>query len=64
MLSAIVVYIDRNNAGPGFYKLAIDLGLLPNTATTDDKLAFWSTQVRAVHERYARPRRQRGPRPA
>lgn len=64
MLSAIVVYIDRNDAGPGFYKLAIDLGLLPNTATADDMLAFWSAQVRAVHERYARPRRQRGPRPA
>lgn len=62
MLSAIVVYIDRNEAGPGFYKLATGLGLLPNTATVDDKLAFWTAQVRAVHERYARPPRKRGPR--
>jgi hypothetical protein len=51
MLSAIVAYLDRNDAGPGFYKLAVDLGLLSNTATADDKLASWSAQVRAVHER-------------
>lgn len=56
MLSAIVVYIDRNGAGPNFDRLAVHLGLLPNTATADDKLGFWSAQVRAVHERYARPR--------
>lgn len=59
MLSAIVAYIDRNDAGPGFYALAVQLGLLPNTATADDKLAFWSGQVGKVHERYARPRRRR-----
>ncbi|WP_228032316.1 hypothetical protein [Mycolicibacterium sp. P9-22] len=59
MLSAIVVYIDRNDAGTGFFKFAVDLGLLPKTATADDKLAFWSQQVKAVHDRYARPVRQR-----
>ena len=59
MLSAIVVYIDRNDAGSGFYALAVQLGLLQNTATADEKLAFWSTQVAKVHERYARPRRRR-----
>lgn len=64
MLSAIVVYLDRNDAGSGFYKLAVDLGLLPNTASADDKLAFWSKQVRAVHERWARPTRQRSIRPS
>lgn len=61
MLSAIVVYIDRNDAGPGFYNLAVELGLLPNTASGDEKLAFWSGQVAKVHEMYARlPRRRRG----
>lgn len=60
MLSAIVAYLDRNDAGPGFYALAVDLGLLPNTATADDKLAFWSGQVGKVHALYARPPRQRG----
>lgn len=59
MLSAIVVYLNRNDAGPGFYKLAVELGLLPNTATPEDKLQFWSAQVGKVHEKYARPARQR-----
>lgn len=59
MLSAIVAYIDRNDAGPGFYKLAMVLGLLANTATADDKLAFWTAQVARVHDRYARPVRRR-----
>lgn len=59
MLSAIVSYIGQNDPGPGFYKLAVELGLLANTATADDKLAFWSKQVNAVHDRYARPTRQR-----
>ncbi|WP_204354847.1 hypothetical protein [Mycolicibacterium llatzerense] len=59
MLSAIVAYIDRNDAGPGFYKLAVLLGLLPNTATADDKLEFWTAQVARVHDRYARPGRRR-----
>ena len=58
MLSAIVAYIDRN--GPGFYNLAVQLGLLPNTATADDKLVFWSGQVGKVHDLYARPRRGSG----
>lgn len=40
MLSAIVSYIGQNDPGPGFYKLAVELGLLPRTATGDDKLAF------------------------
>lgn len=58
MLSAIVAYIDRNDAGPGFYNLAVQLGVLPNTATQDDKLVFWSSQVGKVHDLYARPRRR------
>lgn len=58
MLSAIVSYIGQNDPGPGFYKFATELGLLPNTATADDRLAFWAKQVKAVHEQYARPGRQ------
>ena len=57
MLSAIVAYIDRNDAGPGFYSLAVHLGLLSNVATSDDKLMFWSSQVGKVHDLCARPRR-------
>ena len=58
MLSSIVVYIDRNDAGPGFYSLAVQLGLMANTATADDKLAFWSGQVGKVYDLYARPPRK------
>ena len=58
MLSAIVRYLDRNDAGTGFYNLAVQLGLLPNTATADDKLVFWSSQVAKVHDLYAQPRRR------
>lgn len=58
VLSAIVSYIGQNDPGPGFRSLATELGLLANTATADDKLAFWATQVKAVHEQYARPTRQ------
>src|SRR5262245_4085660 len=57
MLSAIVAYIDRNDAGPGFYNLAVQLGLLSNVATADDKLMFWSSQVGKIHNLYARPRK-------
>jgi hypothetical protein len=51
--------LDRNDAGPGFYALATDLGLLPNTATAEDKEAFWAGQVGKVHQLYARPPRKR-----
>src|SRR5258708_21899076 len=57
MLSAIVAYIDRNDAGPGFFSLAVQLGDLPSTATQDAKLLFRSTQVPTLHDLYARPRR-------
>lgn len=62
MFSAIVAYLNRNDAGPGFYKFATELGLLSNTASAEDKLEFWSRQVGKVHERYARPARRRGDR--
>ena len=57
MLSAVVLYIDGNDAGLGFYHLAVQLtgegrldpGLSAD-ASSDDKLRFWSDQVAAVHE--------------
>lgn len=59
MLSALVVYIDRNDAGPGFYKFGERLGLLAPGSDADQKLAFWSGQVEKAHAHYARPRRER-----
>lgn len=54
LISALVHYLDANDAGPGFYALAQRLGLLPPKASRNDKEAFWVGQVRAVHDRYRR----------
>jgi len=35
MISALVVYLDANDAGPGFYQLAQSKGLLPKGAPQD-----------------------------
>ncbi len=53
MLSALVRYIDMNDAGTGFYGLAADLGLLPRRVTSDAKLAFWTDQVKRLYAYYA-----------
>lgn len=53
MLSSIVVYLNANDAGPGFYKLATEMGLLPARPSADERLRFWIGQVRAVHDHYA-----------
>lgn len=55
MLSAVVLYVDGNDAGAGFYQLAVQLtkegrlapGLTAD-ASSDQKLAFWSGQVQAA----------------
>lgn len=57
MISALVIYLNENDAGPGFYKLAEHNGDLPQGATADERLQFWSGEVRRVHEYYRRPRR-------
>lgn len=58
MLSALVHYLDSNDAGPGFYALAQELGLLPRHASADTKWEFWLGQVSAVHDFYARNARR------
>lgn len=58
MASAIVLYLNRNDAGPGFFKKAQEVGLLSRRATEPERDRFWQEQVRAVHERYARPARR------
>jgi hypothetical protein len=57
MLSAIVIYLNENDAGGGFYDLAVQLGLVgPNPA---DWLEFWLRQVEQVHAVYVPQRRGR-----
>jgi hypothetical protein len=52
MLSALVIYLNENDAGTGFYGLASDLGLLPRNASLDQKLDFWQAQVQGAFARY------------
>jgi hypothetical protein len=53
MISALVSYLDANDAGSGFYGYAQDLGMLPRNASAMQKLEFWAGQVKALHEHYA-----------
>ncbi|MER5820926.1 hypothetical protein [Streptomyces mirabilis] len=52
MLSALVNYLDTNDAGPGFYQLAKELQLLPMSASKDEKFSFWIKQMKQLYERY------------
>jgi hypothetical protein len=55
MISALVVYIDGNDAGSGFYKLAQDLGELPpGTLSPRVKEEFWVGQVKALYAYYGK----------
>jgi hypothetical protein len=49
MLSALVIYKDRTQAGRGFFGLARQLGFaIGSSAAAED--AFWAATVRAVHQ--------------
>jgi hypothetical protein len=52
-ISALVQYLDANDAGPGFYTLARSKGL-PVPATSADRHLFWAGHVGRVHQHYAR----------
>jgi hypothetical protein len=55
MISTLVIYLDGNDAGSGFYKLAQDLGdLPPGTLSSRAKETFWVGQVKSLHARYRR----------
>jgi len=51
MVSSIVLYLDANDAGTGFYKLAKQLGLLTDNSK---RLEFWTDQVNSVFDFYHR----------
>lgn len=55
MLSALVLYLNGNTPGSGFFRLAVNMSLLATGATEDEKLAFWSQQMKAVFRAYGRP---------
>lgn len=59
MISSIVLYLNENDAGSGFFTKAVELGLLAPNATRDDRQDLWVEQVRAVQEYYRARRRNR-----
>jgi hypothetical protein len=53
MISALVIYLDGNDAGTGFYRLAQDLGeLAPGTLSARVKEQFWVSQVKKIYAYY------------
>jgi hypothetical protein len=53
MITALVSYLNENDAGPGFFAYAQRVGLLRSGATADERLEFWASQVRASHDHYS-----------
>ncbi|MFD1152021.1 hypothetical protein [Saccharothrix hoggarensis] len=60
LISALVQYIDANDAGSGFYALARAKGL-PVPSNAGDRQLFWAGHVGALHRHYARPGPRRRP---
>ncbi|GAA1658143.1 hypothetical protein ACFQY4_17325 [Catellatospora bangladeshensis] len=54
MISALVIYLNGNDAGSGFYALAQQLGELPQRATATAKEEFWIGQVKALYAYYGK----------
>jgi hypothetical protein len=54
MLSALVKYLNENDPGPGFYRLAKNRGYM---AQDEDNLSFWASQLNVVFAHYRRPRK-------
>lgn len=52
MISAIVLYLNDNDAGPGFYSFAQDLGALARGATKQQRWDFWVKEVTRVYDAY------------
>jgi hypothetical protein len=56
-ISALVTYLDANDAGTRFYAFAQELGELPRNASAQARLEFWVGQVNALYQHYS-PRSQ------
>ncbi len=53
MIPALVMYLDGNGPGPGFFNLAQQWKLLPKNASDARKQEFFLKEVADVHEHYA-----------
>ncbi|QGV82864.1 hypothetical protein EIZ62_25830 [Streptomyces ficellus] len=56
MLSALVCYLNANNAGPGFYALAQERELLGRGASALAREKFWLDQLQELYARHGRRR--------
>lgn len=56
MLSSLVIYLDANDAGPGFYALAQEMGLLRRGASKAAKDEFWVGEFNKVVQHFAKKR--------
>ena len=52
MLSCLVIHLNGNDAGQGFYQLAVSKNLFHRG---DDKTAFWVAQLNGVYDYFAEP---------
>ena len=59
LLSALVQYLNENDAGDGFFDLAHTLLGLPAHPVGEERLTLWAAEVGRVHAHYRRPPRQR-----
>ena len=53
MATALVVHLNEDTPGEGFFALAAELGRLPADATANAKEDFWRGEVARVRRRYA-----------
>lgn len=51
MISALVIYLNENDAGSGFYQLAQHLNLLERRPSAARKEKFWSDQLKLLKNR-------------
>jgi hypothetical protein len=59
MISALVIYLNENDAGAGFYRLAQQYGVLSAKPNPRERDKFWACEVAAIHDHYKRlPRRR------
>jgi len=50
MLSAVVIYVDKNRPGDGFFTLAQELGLYGGSNHEESKIDFWIAELKRVHD--------------
>ncbi|WP_181036461.1 hypothetical protein [Arthrobacter sp. B1805] len=51
MISALVIYLNENDAGSGFYQLAQSLDLLEHRPSAKRKESFWLEQLELLKNR-------------